>query len=259
VCSSDLTFVPIWQFVSQLTLLRWDEERAARWIPKRVDREKEPSLTLTTLRAAAAYWLLKKGARPARTYPLAGIMLDSVDLQDADFYQCDLSGADFHESDLRRANFSSANLTGGAFQLSNLDESTLAHAEAVGADFMQASFSGADLSDANLRRARLDYASFTGARLSGGQLEGASIYGADFRGASLGEAESEAWRHSLGQLNRCAGVGTALFDEIVAANLRRTLRRVDRRRVRRHRRGRRTSPGRRRAVAVRGARPAPIT
>jgi hypothetical protein len=214
-----VTHVPSWQFVSQLALLRWDEGKANRWIPKRVDREKEPSLTLTTLRAAA-YWLLKKGARPARSYPLVGIMLDSVDLQDADFYQCDLSGADFHESDLRRANFSYAKLNRSTFQQSNLDASTLGHAEAVEADFIQASFLGADLSGATLRGARLDYATFTGARLPGAQLEGASIHGADFRGAYFGEVDSEPWHHGMGQLKRCAGENSALFDERVATGLR---------------------------------------
>lgn len=213
-----VTHIPVWQFISQLVLLRWDNEKAMKWIPKKIDRHDEPTLTLTTLRAAAAYWLVKKGSHPSRNYDLAGIMLDSIDLQGADFYQCDLRGANFFSSDLRKANFSYANLTGSTFQLSNLDDSTLAHAQAAGVDFRLASFSKADLSHADLQNALLDSASFAGAQLLGSQLKGATIFMADFRGANFGEVGSESWRQRIAQLNSCIGVKTALFDENVSAN-----------------------------------------
>lgn len=214
-----VTHIPVWQFVSQLVLFRWDKEKAMQWIPKKIDRHKEPSLTLTTLRAAAAYWLLKKGARPAREYPLAGIMLDSIDLQDVDFYQCELLGANFFASDLQRTAFSHTNLKGSTFQLSNLDNSTLAHAQAPGVDFRFASFLNADLSDADLQNAKLDSASFIGARLLGTQLKGATVYGADFREAYFGEIDSELWLKTLAELKCCGGVKTALFDKNVSAAL----------------------------------------
>lgn len=214
-----VTHVPVWQFVSQLVLLRWDEQKAMLWIPQRIDRHEEPTLTLTTLRAAAAYWLLKRGPRPARDYTLAGIMLDSVDLQGTDFYQCDLLDANFFSSDLEGANFSKTKLKGSTFQLSNLDKSTFANAQAPGVDFRWASFLNADLSNADLQNALLDSASFAGAKLLGAQLKGATIFGADFRDAYFGETHSDLWRQSMAQLKGCIGIKTARFDKNVAASL----------------------------------------
>jgi uncharacterized protein YjbI with pentapeptide repeats len=214
-----VTHIPSWQFISQLVLSRWDEAKAMQWIPKKIDRESETSLTLTTLRAAAAYWLLKKGSRPARDYPLEGIMLDSIDLRNVDLYQCDLSGANFFESDLRKANLSYANLKRSIFQLSNLDDSTLAHAIAAGSDFKQASFSNADLSHGDFNGAQLAYAYFGGARLLGLQLQAAKIFGADFRNAYFGESDSEYFQQSMMQLKGCIGVRQALFDADISARL----------------------------------------
>ncbi|MGB2804668.1 MAG: pentapeptide repeat-containing protein [Candidatus Zixiibacteriota bacterium] len=139
--------VPVWQFVSQIVLREWGEEKALKWIRERVPRDREPSLCKTTLRAAAAFWLLRRGSRPASEYPLRGIMLDCVDLRHVDLSNADLTKADFNRSDLR-----SANLRGAI-----LCDSVLA-----GADF-----AGADLTNADLRGADYRGACFLGTTMSG--------------------------------------------------------------------------------------------
>jgi nucleoside phosphorylase len=171
--------VPIWQFIAQLVLSRWDEGKALHWIDSRIDRRHDTTLTLTTLRAAAAYWLIRKGLLPMREYPLAGVMLDSVDLEGVDFSGCDLSESDLHRSSLRRANLSLANLRGA-----NLEET----------EFADAVLTGINLSEANISQA-------------------------DFRGVDWGKPDSKAWRQSIAQLTRCNGTASALFDESVLAFL----------------------------------------
>jgi hypothetical protein len=211
--------VPIWQFVAQLVLRSWDEAKAFWWIPRRIDRDNEPSLTLTTLRAAAAYWLLKRSASSARDYPLTDIMLDSVDLRGIDFSGCNLSSADFHRSDLCGASFEGAEICDAVCDSANLDDCNLVNARAVRADLRGASLLNTDLRHADLTKANLKGSCCCGASLEAANLDGANIGEANFRGASFGTAGSAAWLASIGQLRVCPGVATAHFDESIATAL----------------------------------------
>ena len=113
------------------------------WLRERVAREMDPTLTMTTLRAAAGYWLLKKGSGTSRDYKLSGIMLDSIDLTDLDLARCDLSRVDFHGSDLAGADLSS----------SDLSQAFLAGAQFLGADLRSARFDNSNISYADFRGA----------------------------------------------------------------------------------------------------------
>src|SRR6185436_20780980 len=99
--------VPIWRFVAQLALARWETRQVLRWLPEGIDRQLDDGLTKTTLRAAAGYCFLKKKYRgDLGTRSLRSIMLDWVDLQGVDAANMDLAGADFNHSDLRGADLS---------------------------------------------------------------------------------------------------------------------------------------------------------
>jgi hypothetical protein len=126
---------PIWQFIAHMALKRWDEEKALFWIQPRIRRENDESLTMTTLRAAAAYWLLKKGQKPPQEYPLSGIMLDSVDLMGLDLNKCDLSNADFHSSNLAGSNLSFAEFSGSDLRGTMFSGCNISFADFRGANF----------------------------------------------------------------------------------------------------------------------------
>jgi hypothetical protein len=130
---------PIWQFIADMALRRWDERKARRWIVPEVARGHDPTLTKTTLRAAAAYWLLKK---QSKEFPLTGVMLDSVDLTETDFAGRDLTGADLHSSDLSRSNLSHAILRN-----CDLVEVRFRDCEITRADFRGAIFSSRALEE----------------------------------------------------------------------------------------------------------------
>jgi hypothetical protein len=137
-----VVYIPIWNFVAELALERWDEAKALQWIPARIDRYEDLTFTLTTLRAAAAYWLLKRGSRPACEYPLAGVMLDCVALVGVNLAGCDLSDADFSLADLR----------GACMRNARLDRAYSAGARLAGVEWQDASidkadFRGADFGD----------------------------------------------------------------------------------------------------------------
>ena len=135
-----VTHVPAWQFISQVVLREWTEEEAQKWIVEHVPRAQDPGLCKTTLRAAAAYWLLHRGRHPASEYSLRGIMLDWVDLR-----HVNLSAADLTRSDLNASDLSGANLRGAILHDSFL----------VSTDFSGADLSGADLRGSDCRGAIL--------------------------------------------------------------------------------------------------------
>jgi len=171
--------IPIWQFIAQMALQKWDEKKALLWIEPRVSREEDPSLTKTTLRAAAAYRLLKKAAARYRDLPLSGIMLDSVDLTDLDLRNRDLSHSDLTASDL----------------------------------------GGTDLSLSNLYGSLLAGAQFGAANLQNTKLSHCDISYADFRGANFGQPRSGTWVKTLTELKGCRGRDSAMFDKEVQSFL----------------------------------------
>ena len=175
-------YTPIWQFIAQMVLEKWDRKKALFWIKERVKREKDPSLTMTTLRAAAGYWLLKKDSGNSSDHMLPGIMLDSVDLTGLDLAHCDLSRVDFHGSDL----------------------------------------AGTSLASADLSRSLLSGAQFLGADLRDAKLDHSVIACADFRGANFGAPNSSVWRSTITQFKSCDGLALALFDQEVNLFLRKS-------------------------------------
>jgi uncharacterized protein YjbI with pentapeptide repeats len=205
--------IPIWQYIAEMVLSEWNEAKARFWIMPQVDRQDDSTLTLTTLRAAAAYWLIKKGPLAAREYPLSGIMLDSVDLQGLDFGRCDLSHADFNRSNLSRTKFILADLERSSLVIANFESSELDGAILRKSDCRGAYFGNANLSGVDFGEASLEYASFVGANIERSRFEGASIGYADFRGANFGKPGSEIWRNVMDQLRQCIGYKDAYFDE----------------------------------------------
>jgi uncharacterized protein YjbI with pentapeptide repeats len=125
-----------------MALERWNEQKALHWINPIIKSDLDPTLTKTTLRAAAAYWLLKKGLNP-QNYPLSGIMLDYMDLRDLDLRGCDLTNSDFQHSDMSGARLSYANLTGSILTETNLQHADLNGATLKNCDISKADFRGA--------------------------------------------------------------------------------------------------------------------
>ncbi len=158
--------IPVWQFIAQMVLNKWDKEKAVFWVEPRVKKEQDGTLTQTTLRAAAAYWLIKKKVQNLWSYPLFGIMLDSVNLTNLDLSRCDFSSSDFHNSDLSGSTF-----RGTIFESS---------------DLRAASFQGADLRGANLKFCSID--------------------DTDFRGVNFGSLGSDKWMQSVDDLGTCRGL-----------------------------------------------------
>ncbi len=148
-------YAPIWQFIAQMTTRRWDEQKARQWIVPRARRDEDPTLTRTTLRAAAAYWLLANGRRD---FPSAGIMLDTVDLRNSNLASFDLTGADLNGSDLSGSDLSSAVLRG-----CNLAEARVEGCDIAGADFRGADFGSGRTLDELTRCPGYDSARFSSA------------------------------------------------------------------------------------------------
>ena len=176
-----VTHIAPWQYIAQIALWRWDKAKSLEWIPERVPRANDPTLSETTLRAAAAYFLLVKERDDPTKYPLEGIMLDWVDLKSVNLATCNLSHADFSCSDLTGANFRGANLR-------------------------DTNFSGASLHNTDLRGACLEFATLASASLRGAKISNAIITQADLRGI---DCDNETWQ----QLRRCKGADTAIFDD----------------------------------------------
>lgn len=156
-----VTRIPAWQFISQLVLRRWTRATAERWIALRVSPRLDPGLSRTTLRAAAAYWLVRTPGVRIAGYDLGEIMLDSVDLQRADFSGGRLERADLHGSDLRGAVFRDADLRGADLRASNLAGADLTGTDVAGARFQGAVLTGslglpADLLDGRRLASELD-------------------------------------------------------------------------------------------------------
>jgi hypothetical protein len=124
---------PVWQFIAQMALRKWSEPKARHWIVPRIGREEDPTLTETTLRAAAAYWLLRNRHRDV---PLSGVMLDTVELTDLDLSDLDLADSDFHGSDLSRSD-----LTFAVLRDCNLFGTRFTDCDISFADFRGAQFS----------------------------------------------------------------------------------------------------------------------
>jgi hypothetical protein len=174
-----VTYTPIWQFIAQMALEKWNREKALFWIQERVERQNDHTLTMTTLRAAAGYWLLKKDPGKARDHIFSGIMLDSVDLTSLDLARCDLSRVDFHGSDL----------AGTDLRLVDFSDSFLAGAQ----------FLGADLRNTKFERSDIAYA--------------------DFRGSNFGVPNSSVWTNTITQFRDCEGLAFASFDQEVSSFL----------------------------------------
>lgn len=171
---------PIWQFIAQMALAKWNEEKALSWIKERVAIKDDPTLTMTTLRAAAGYWLLKKQPAKCKNNMLSGIMLDSVDLTRLDLAYFDLSRSDFHGSDLTGANLSCTNLSNALL--------------------FGSQFSEANLTNAKLNKCDVSYA--------------------DFRRANFGPVGSRVWKETVNQIKKCHGWVSAAFDREVLSYLR---------------------------------------
>lgn len=150
-----VTHVPAWQFISQVVLHEWNEEKAQKWIVERVRRDKEPSLCKTTLRAAAAYWLLHRGRQPASEYWLRGVMLDCVDLRRMNFCGADLTRSDLNNSDLRGVNLQSAILRDSLLISADCSGADLRGADLRGSDCRGTTFEGANTLDVLWEGARL--------------------------------------------------------------------------------------------------------
>jgi hypothetical protein len=135
--------VPAWQFIAQIVVRRWTLAKAEQWIGERVDRRRDSTLSLTTLRAAAAYWLIHSPSVRARDYRLDGIMLDSVDLRGVD-----LSGAVMQNADLHRSSLSGARLHGANLRDSDLTDVDFTGADLTGADLIGATYQGASFDGA---------------------------------------------------------------------------------------------------------------
>ena len=143
-----VTHVPTWQFISQIVSEKWDEEKAKKWIVKRISWKKDLTLCKTTLRAAAAFWLLQHGQDSIKKYNFRGIMLDHVDLKGVDFYGIDLTGSNFCSSDLRNTNLRGVNLCKSFLVSANFSDANLSNSDLRKSNTRNANFEGANLKDA---------------------------------------------------------------------------------------------------------------
>jgi uncharacterized protein YjbI with pentapeptide repeats len=131
-------------------LREWTERKAREWIAERVPPEDDPTLSLTTLRAAAAYWLLHHAHED---YGLRRIMLDFVDLRRVRLAGRDLTEANLHSSDLRGVDLRGAILRHALLISCDFSGANLAGADLTGADCRGASFESANLTDVTWRGA----------------------------------------------------------------------------------------------------------
>lgn len=142
-----VTHIPAWQFISQIALDLWNREKAEEWIIERIRREEDSGLCKTTLRAAAAFWLLHTGIGSQKDYSFHRVMLDCVDLKGVNFYGCDFSNSDFNSSDLRGANLNGVNLCNSILVSTDFSGADLSNADLRGSDHRGANFDGANLSN----------------------------------------------------------------------------------------------------------------
>eukprot|EP00439_Symbiodinium_sp_Y106_P089149 s1_g1685.t1 len=139
-------------------------------------------------------------------------LLESANLQEADFKNASLVGAklnlaqlqgadlglaDFQDSILGGAGLQGAALKGAQLQgadmrFAQLQGATLEFARLQGANLGHARMQGANLSFARLIGARLNQAKLQGASLAFAQIQGASFVEASLQGADLSGARSEA-------------------------------------------------------------------
>lgn len=143
-----VTHVPTWQFISQIVSEKWDEEKAKKWIVKRISWKKDLTLCKTTLRAAAAFWLLQHGQDSIKKYNFRGVMLDHVDLKGVDFYGIDLTGSNFCSSDLRNTNLRGVNLCKSFLVSANFSDADLSNSDLRKSNTRNANFTRANLKDA---------------------------------------------------------------------------------------------------------------
>lgn len=212
-------FIPLWQFIAQLALSRWDYAKALKWIPEKIKPLEDQKLTLTTLRAAAAYWLIKKNKGDLKDYPFTRIMLDWVDLRYAKLTSCNLMEADFTKSNLKGAFLQNTCLERSTLLSTNFEEANLSYANLKQANCQWASFLYADLTGAVLTDSQLELAQFNGAILKQATLKNATVVGADFRGANFGIEGSSDWLRIIGELRNCRDIASARFDKSVSEYL----------------------------------------
>lgn len=119
---------------------------------------------------------------------LAGIDLSGVNAESIDLYGSDLTEANLKMSDFDKSDFSSAKLVSiGAYKVS-LEGAYLVEANLEGADLSESKLCGADLRGANLRNVNLQGADLKGARLDRSDLTGASLVEVDVTGANFSYA-----------------------------------------------------------------------
>jgi len=184
---------PIWQFVAQMVLTKWNEQKVLFWIKPRINRSDDPTLTKTTLRAAAAYSMLK-GRQNLQSYNFQGIMLDSVDLRGLHLNKCVLSFADFHSSDLQRAKFIECDLSNVNFK-----DAILRYASLINCNLSNSRFEGADLRNVKLIECDVSHT--------------------DFREANFGQSQSSSLSRAVDQLKKCYGYEIAYYDDNVWADV----------------------------------------
>lgn len=98
---------------------------------------------------------------------LSGAQLSNSVLTDADLSYANFSRTDFSGSDARRAKLTGTTLRNAVLTQVNLSNSTMGYAILQGADLRKANFQNANLSKADLSGAMIDGANFDGAILTG--------------------------------------------------------------------------------------------
>lgn len=140
----------------------------------------------------------------------------TLDLSDANFYQCDLTGANLVAVNLSNSYLSYAKLARGTnLWNSNLSNSSLDHADLRGANLSMANFTGATLSDADLRDSNLSSADLSNVR---GGLLPRQLAGADLTGAKLPEPLVKLY-DKLGSVGDISDSAKKLFLALLAACL----------------------------------------
>jgi uncharacterized protein YjbI with pentapeptide repeats len=136
------------------------------------------------LRDGVDAWNAWRAENPDVRPDLAGadlrcMVLDRVNLRDANLAGADLTHAFFHEADLCGADLSRATMVGTNFCLARLCGATLAGADLHRANFDRTDLTGADLTGANLERTLLVGTIVSRARFSGCKVYGASAWDLD--------------------------------------------------------------------------------
>ncbi|NEQ95772.1 MAG: DUF2934 domain-containing protein [Cyanothece sp. SIO2G6] len=111
---------------------------------------------------------------------LEGMILDSINLSDADLRGVDFSNASLRNTDLRGVNLSNANLT-----KANLTGAILTGANLNGATLNQTELSDAQLSSADFRRANILSVEFSAVDLNGADFRDSVLKNVNFLGADL--------------------------------------------------------------------------